>query len=92
MSEEDKRFFPGDIRNYNFRDFSNVYYLGMRAYIMNEIEFDMKRAIRKVRLLKVAHAVVLIVYYFTWAMVIYWLANFYGVTPVVRDTYAKLRN
>lgn len=78
MTPDDKRFFPADVSVYNFYDFSTVYYLGMRTYIMKEVLFNKQRAINKVRLMQAAHAVVLFVLYATCAAIVYGVARFYG--------------
>lgn len=90
MSADDKRFFPSDLRNYNFRDFSKVYYLGMRAYIMNELEFDMSKAFKKVRYLQIAHTFVLILYYSGFALLIYWLSNQFGFNNEIYKIYEMI--
>lgn len=78
MHPEDKRFFPGDVRTYNFYEYSTIYYLGMRAYIMKEAVFNKRRAYLKVQLLRVAHAAVLFVLYSTIAAILYGVGRFYG--------------
>lgn len=90
MSADDKRFFPGDLRNYNFRDFSKVYYLGMRAYIMNEVEFDKSKAFKKVRYLQIAHAFVLFFYYSGLALLIYGLSHQFGFNNEIYKIYEMI--
>lgn len=90
MSPDDKRFFPSDLRNYNFKDFSKVYYLGMRAYIMNEVEFDMSKAFKKVRYLQIAHAFVLIFYYSGLALLIYGLFHQFGLNNEIYKIYEMM--
>lgn len=90
MSADDKRFFPSDLRDYNFRDFSKVYYLGMRAYIMNEVEFDMSKAFKKVRYLQIAHAFVLIFYYSGMALLLYGLSHHFGFNNEIYKCYEAI--
>lgn len=78
MTPDDKRFFPGDVRAYNFYEYSTIYYLGMRAYIMKETVFNKRRANLKVRLLRIAHAIILILLYSTFAAILYGIGSVYG--------------
>lgn len=87
MTAVDKKFFPSDLREYNFKDFSHVYYLGMRAYIMNEIYFDRRRAVFKVRLLQIAHTFVLVCYYGGLLLLIYLLGRYCGIISGYNDIY-----
>lgn len=78
MTPDDKRFFPADVRTYSFYEHSTVYYLGMRAYIMKEVVFNKRSAYLRVRLLQIAHAIVLFVLYSTLAAILLGICRFYG--------------
>lgn len=97
MSHDDRRFFPSDVREYNFRDFMPLYQMGVHVYVLNETEYDERWAHTRMRLLRAAHCVVLLVLYAAYAAVAYVVLSQFGywnavvsVALVIRQTLVQL--
>lgn len=73
MSTSDRQFFPVGVEQLDFPAFSHDYGIGLRRYICREDLATLPAAKRKFLRLRVAHVLVLIVYYalivgFWWAL------------------------
>lgn len=90
MTTDDKIYFPSDIRKYNFQDYSIVYYLGLRQYIIKEHTFDLKRAKTKVTIVKYIHKLVLCGYYGIIGTIVYFLLNSFGIITYLYSLYELL--
>lgn len=69
MSEDDKECFPADIKLVKWADFMHIYVLGLRKYILKENLNNLEQALKKFRLLKLAHYTVKTVAYLTITLV-----------------------
>lgn len=71
MTMDDRRFFPGDVRDFNFREYVKVYYMGIRVYVLKEKLVNQGRALRRLYVLRVVHCGVLAVLYAGYALLAY---------------------
>lgn len=69
MSEDDKECFPADIKLVKWADFMHIYVLGLRKYILKENLNNLDQALKKFRILKLAHYTVKTVAYLTITLV-----------------------
>lgn len=74
MSQDDRRFFPSDVRAYNFREFVWVYYIGIRLHVLKEYEYNFERAHRRLYILWILHWMLKIAVY---ALTILWLLSWW---------------
>lgn len=93
MQLADRKYFPCDVRLFNFRDYSPTYIRGMRKYIGHEdVETNQHLARAKYRKLRILHKLVLVIYYTFLAMMFYFLLKFFGFIGVMERTIPfKLR-
>lgn len=83
MSLDDRRFFAGDVRELNFRQYVKVYYLGIRAYVMKETLVNQRRALMRLYALRALHWVILSLLYAGYALLAYAVLVQCGWWPAV---------
>lgn len=91
MSHDDRRFFPSDVREYNFRDFMPIYQMGVQVYVLNETEYDERWAHTRMRLLRAAHFLVLLVLYSAYAVVAYAVLSQFGYADAMVSAASAIR-
>lgn len=74
MSHDDRRFFPGDVRAYNFREFVRVYYIGIRLHVLKEYEYNFNQALTRLYCLWITHWMLKIA---CWTLTILWLLSWW---------------
>ncbi|XP_055533195.1 fatty acyl-CoA reductase wat-like [Wyeomyia smithii] len=85
MTADDHRYFPCDVKKIDWAEFLANNLKGIRMYIMKESLDNLPDAKRKYRRQKLAHCVLLAVYYGLFVYVIYRVLNAYGLLEAVGE-------
>lgn len=88
MTPADRQYFPSDVRQYDWKEFSYNYYLGLLRYIGKEKLDDSDACNRRMQKLVIAHYAVLIVYYLLIALFWYSMSHLFGLNGFIKRTYA----
>ena len=88
MTPADRQYFPSDVRQYDWKEFSYNYYLGLLRYIGKEKLDDSEACNRRMQKLVIAHYAVLIVYYLLIALFWYSMSHLFGLNGFIKRTYA----
>ncbi|XP_055627972.1 fatty acyl-CoA reductase wat-like [Toxorhynchites rutilus septentrionalis] len=91
MVQDDKEYFPADVKAIDWGDYFNIYLLGLRKYIIGESLDNLEQARRRHTMLKIAHYLLLALIYFAFAYVGYVLlrwtpmkAGFERISDIIR--------
>lgn len=91
MSVHDKKYFPSDVRKFNWDSYCYNYNLGLLRYIGNEDLDDFEPARRRMRKFRLAHKFVLVVYYTILATLYYFVLHMVGINGLVRSFYHRVQ-
>lgn len=92
MSEYDKKFFPSDVRKFDWDSYCYNYTLGLLRYIGNETLDDFEPARRRMRKFRIAHFFVLVIYYTLLALLYYGLGRLFGINDILGGWFTSLLN
>lgn len=90
MNENDKRFFPSDVRKYDWNSYAYNYNMGLLRYIGNDTLEDFDAARRRMRKFRIAHYFVLAIYYSFLALIYYGLGRLFGINNILSNWYDRL--
>ncbi|XP_058825901.1 fatty acyl-CoA reductase wat-like [Topomyia yanbarensis] len=71
MSQQDRDFFPANVKNLKWGDFFRTYVLGVRKYIIRESLDNLEQAKKKFFKLKIAHGLLIGCLYFGLLVIVY---------------------
>lgn len=87
MTAADKKFFPSDVRKFDWDSYCYNYNLGLLRYIGNENLDDFDGARRRMRKFRIAHFFVLIIYYSILALIYYGLGRLFGINAMLSSWF-----
>lgn len=87
MDENDKKFFPSDVRKYDWDSFRYNYHLGLLRYVGNEEVADNEVARRRMLKFRIAHFVLLIFYYMMWLAFYFYLGRLFGINKTIESWF-----
>lgn len=90
MTIHDQKYFPSDVRKYNWYEYRYNYHLGLLRYIGIESLVDFEPARRRMTKFKIAHYIVLVCYYSLLAAFYYLFGHLFGINNIIRSTMSKL--
>lgn len=90
MSEYDRKYFPSDVRRFNWDAYCYNYNLGLLRYIGQEELDDFEPARRRMRKFRFAHFFVLVIYYSILAFVYYGLGHLLGINDFICSKISSL--
>lgn len=92
MNEYDKRYFPADVRNFEWDSFCYNYNLGLLRYIGKDNLNNFEPARRRMRKFRIAHFFVLIFYYTLLALFYFYLGRLIGVNQSISTFVDCIKN
>lgn len=84
MNTSDRAFFPCDLDAFYWKDYSYKYALGIKSYVLKENLNNVEDAKSKQFKLRIAHMVVLGIYYAGAAIAVYGILRLVGVIDVLK--------
>lgn len=90
MCEDDEKYFPSDVREFNWTAYTYNYNLGLLRYIGKEILGDFEPARRRMRKFYVAHFFVLVIYYSMLALFYYYFGRLIGVNQLISSQWERI--
>lgn len=85
MTKDDHKFFPSDVRKYDWDQYRYNYHLGLLRYVGKETVADVEVARKRLFKFRVAHFVVLIFYYMMWAAFYFYLGRLFGINRAIES-------
>lgn len=90
MNENDKIFFPSDVRKYDWDSYAYNYNMGLLRYIGKDSLENFDAARRRMRNFRIAHYFVLAFYYSFLALIYYALGRLFGINNMLSNWYDRL--
>ncbi|EAT41108.1 AAEL007220-PA [Aedes aegypti] len=91
MTEEDRKFFPCEIGNIEWKEFLAQNIMGLRMYIMKEKWDNLEQAKKQYYRRSMAHVVILVVWYLLVCYVVYNLLQVAGLIDVAKGWMMEYR-
>lgn len=91
MDKNDQKYFPCDIRKFDWAEYRINYHLGLILYVGQEELNNFDAARKKYRIMAFCHSCVCIFYYAFFIMLYYFLGNILGVNDYLMNLYLSLK-
>lgn len=92
MNEYDKKFFPSDVRKFDWDKFCTSYALGIMHYLGKDDLEDFGPARRMTRIFRIAHFFVLVFYYSLLGLFYFYLGRFLGINQLFSSYADCIKN
>lgn len=90
MTVEDHKFYPSDVRNFDWDEYTISYYRGMKVYISREPIESKPSVFWKVNVLRCIFYVYVLCVYTVWAFVAYNILGLCGLSDYVDSLVSLL--
>lgn len=85
MNAADMKFFPSDVRKYDWRQYRYNYHLGLLRYIGNIDLEDFSKARKRMQKFRIAHYFILVIYYLLLATFYFYFGRLLGINRAIEN-------